>query len=62
MNLLKGLFRFIIGFGCTAFFLYWILAKFIEINDFIGILILILSILVGVSSAFSKDDDKQIEK
>lgn len=59
MKLLKGIFKFIIGFGCTAFFLVWILRKFMDITDLVGIIIFVFSILVGISSAISKEEDEK---
>ena len=57
MKLLRGAFKFIVGFGCTAFFSYWLLIKFMTVGDGTGIAIFIFSLLVGISSAAIKDDE-----
>lgn len=61
MRLLKGVFKFVIGFGCTAFFLYWILSKFMQVGGGMGVAILLFSILVGISSAVEKEDGDEKE-
>lgn len=57
MKLLKGAFKFIAGFGCTAFFSYWLLSKFMTVGDGTGIAIFIFALLVGISAAATKEDD-----
>lgn len=59
MNTIKAIFRFIVGFGCTAFFSYWLLNKFMTVGDGTGIAIFIFAILVGIVSAIDKEEDNK---
>jgi hypothetical protein len=57
MKILRGTFKFIVGFGCTAFFSYWLLSKFMTVGDGTGIAIFIFALLVGIVSAVEKDEE-----
>lgn len=56
---LKGAFRFVVGFGCMAFFLYWILSRFMAVGGGVGVIILIVALLAGAASAAYPDDEKE---
>ena len=57
MKLLRGAFKFIVGFGCTAFFLFWILSKFMQVEGGMAFAIMVFALLVGIVSAVEKDEE-----
>lgn len=57
MEGIKGIGRFLIGFVSVWLLLMFLASKFTEIGRGLGITILVVSLLAGVTSAFYKDGE-----
>ncbi len=57
MEGIKGIGRFLIGFVIVWLLLMFLASKFTEIGRGLGIAILVVSLLAGVTSAFYKDGE-----
>ncbi len=57
MEGIKGIGRFLIGFVSVWLLLMFFASKFTEIGRGLGITILVVSLLAGVTSAFYKDGE-----
>lgn len=57
MEGIKGIGRFLIGFVSVWLLLMFLASKFTEIGRGLGITILVVSLLAGVTSAFYKDEE-----
>jgi len=53
----KGAFRFVVGFGCLAFFLFWVVGKFTEIGGAGAAAIFFVALLGGIASAAYPDEE-----
>lgn len=58
MDKIKGIGKFLVGFVCVWFTLMFIISKFTHIGRVLGITILVISFLAGITSVFYKDDEE----
>ena len=57
MEGIRGIGRFLVGFVCVWLFLMFLVSRFTDIGKDLGIVILVASVLAGVTSAYYKDGE-----